>query len=578
MMRIAPFALLVLLNIAAPLSLRTQPVPSPKREVRAVWITTAASLDWPKSTDPAGQQQSLREMVLRLKASHFNTIFFQVRARGDAYYQSSYEPWASNLTGTLGMNPGWDPLAFLLEEAHRAGLEVHAWFNLYKIWSGKFPPVSTPLHPARSLSRFTVADNADIWLDPGSPEVRAYLMRVAMELVRRYDIDGMHFDFIRYPGPDFRDDDTYRRYGNGQDRDNWRRANIDGFVSMFYDSATTLKPMLKVGSAPIGVYDIDPDNNTRGAYYTLYQDSQGWLKSRTHDYLVPQIYWDIGASRRDPDFAILAKRWQEGSWGRQVYIGIAAYKPEVMDELGRQIDLVRNLGAAGESFFRYEHISTFTMFGRRFSTPALVPPMPWKDSIPPLPPGTLAVTEVSPRAFYLEWQAPERASDGDAARKYAIYRSLRPSFSPDTPGALVNVTAGSETFAVDTVTTQPGLTYYYRVTALDKGNNESPPSAISTVVVREGLALGGKLSNITTVTALVPKDTLAPALVAYKLAARMPVVLEVIGNGDSTGVVRKVQEGGTYVIALPRERFAAGGYLVRLKAGDTIVEQPLMLR
>ncbi|MBM2846535.1 MAG: hypothetical protein HW407_1847, partial [Bacteroidetes bacterium] len=397
-----------------------RPVLPPKQEVRAVWVTTAAGLDWPKSLDRIEQQTSLKKIVADLKAAHFNTIIFQVRARGDAYYQSSYEPWAENLTGTLGKDPGWDPLAFLLSEAHKAGLEVHAWFNVYKIRGLSPVGVSAPLHPARRFAAWVHEVDGEGWVDPGVPEVRDYLVRVALELVRRYDVDGINFDFIRYPGKDFPDRDTYRRYGYGMERDDWRRANIDTFVSAFYDSAMRMKAMLKVGSAPLGVFS---SGNGWGAFYSYYQDSQGWLQRKKHDYLSPQLYWDFGATKDDPDFAELLRSWKRGASGRQIWAGIGAYKPEVMRELPKQIDSARFFGANGQVFFRYEHVSNMNVLGGRYATLANIPPMPWKDPVPPLPPGDLAVSEIDPNVFHLEWFAPSPARDDDWARYYNIYRS-----------------------------------------------------------------------------------------------------------------------------------------------------------
>ena len=281
---------IILFLLSLQCALHAQP-PAPKCEVRAVWITTAASLDWPRSLNTQEQQTSLRRMVSDLKAAHFNTIFFQARARGDAYYKSDYEPWAENLTGIPGQDPGWDPLDFLLREAHAAGMEVHAWFNLYKVRGLNAARPSFPQHISLAHPEWTVFSDGEVWVDPGIPEVRSYLLRVAMDLTRNYNIDGIQFDFIRYPGREFRDSKTFRRYGNGMDREDWRRSNIDLFVAEFYDSATALKPMLKVGSAPLGLYN--GINKGGGGFYSYYQDSQGWLQKKKHDYLAPQLYWPL---------------------------------------------------------------------------------------------------------------------------------------------------------------------------------------------------------------------------------------------------------------------------------------------
>ena len=541
-----------------------------------MWVTTAAGLDWPKSTSIAEQQSSLRRIIADMKTAHFNTIFFQARARGDAYYKSAYEPWAENLTGTIGRDPGWDPLAFLLREAHAAGMEVHAWFNMYKIRGPNPVGQSSPQHLSLAHPEWTASSENEIWLDPGIPEVRMHLLRIALDLIRTYDVDGIQFDFIRYPGKNFPDNETFRRYGNGMNREDWRRSNIDRFVSEFYDSAMSIKPMLKVGSAPMGVYD---GANKAGSFYSCYQDSQGWLQRKKHDYLVPQIYWSIGGN---PDFAALIRDWQRTSNGRHVYAGIAAYKPEVEREIQAQIDSARAARALGQAYFRYENIRTFSAFGRKYSTLANIPPMPWKDDVPPLPPQQLAVHELAPSIFHLEWKAPSKAGDGDQARYYNIYRSTVREIDTDNPYNLVAITTTNDNFYVDTVRTPSGVRYYYAVTAFDKGNNESAPSRTETVTVREALAIGTLFQN--GLSTSIPKRDSEPTLIAYRLARRTDISLEIVdvgAGGNETVALRiasGVQNEGTYVVGVGGKQLRAGNYTVRLRVADLIMEQALQIR
>jgi uncharacterized lipoprotein YddW (UPF0748 family) len=556
----------------------------PKREVRAVWITTASSLDWPHSFDTIEQQTSLKKIENDLKRANFNTIFFQVRARGDAYYKSSYEPWAENLTGTLGKDPGWDPLAFLLSEAHKVGMEVHAWFNLYKI-RGKVPVgLSQPLHLTRANRHWTVQYEEETWLDPGIPEVRSYLISVAMELVKHYDIDGIQFDFIRYPGRDFPDSRTYYRHGKGMDLEDWRRSNIDKFVSEFYDGAVALKPMLKVGSTPLAIYQGGSGNHTWGSYHTYSQDSQSWLLEKKHDYLVPQIYWDIGYSANDPDFAEIVQSWKNASTGRQIYAGIGAYKSEVAREIATQIDTVRANGLAGQAFFRYEDISSFSMLKDRYQTLANIPPMTWKDSIPPLPPSHLTVSEVGTNVFFAEWIPPAPADDGDEVRYYNIYRSNLQQVSTHDPFNLIAITSSNDNHFVDTVKSPSGLKYYYVVTSFDKGNNESKPSNTASSLVREMIALRQKLSNFTSLSASVNNGNGAPTLVGYKLPERTFVSLDIFEQSSDMSenlvatIIRGVQDQGVYVVGVGKVDFGHGRYVIRLKAGDTTLEQFVDLR
>ena len=179
----------------------SRPIASPKCEVRAIWVTTAAGLDWPHSTNRREQREALRTIVTTMKAMGYNTIFFQVRPRGDAYYHSRYEPWAENLTGTLGKDPGWDPLATLLEFAHAEGHRCAC--VVQRLQDPRPEPRrarALPQHPSRALAGWCIEQGGELWLDPGRPEVRTYLAGVVMDLVRSYDIDGLNFDFIRYPG------------------------------------------------------------------------------------------------------------------------------------------------------------------------------------------------------------------------------------------------------------------------------------------------------------------------------------------------------------------------------------------
>ncbi|HEX9658491.1 MAG TPA: family 10 glycosylhydrolase [Bacteroidota bacterium] len=556
--------------------------PSPGAELRGVWITTAAGLDWPKTYNAGEQRASLKDMVAKLKVAHFNTIFFQVRARGDAYYRSTYEPWAENLTGTLGKDPGYDPLQFLLDEAHAAGIEVQAWVNVFKV-RGPGRVVNTyPLHPALRFAPHFIEVDGEGWLDPGIPAIRDYSVRVALEIIQKYNIDGLMFDFLRYPGREFPDDDTYDRYGGKKNRDDWRRSNIDMFVSAIYDSARALKPMIKVGSAPIGIYDGDPDGDAFGAYYSYYQDSQGWLAKGKHDYLVPQIYWDIGSTKGDPDFAALARKWQKGSHGRHIYTGIGAYKTNVLREIPTEIDTARKAGALGQVYFRYENIQTFDMFGGRYGQPAFLPAMAWKDSVPPNAPRALAATELGVNVFHVEWLPPLPARDGDSTKSYSLYRSSSPLQSDPRSRVLAAVLSASATFYVDTISTPTSLRYYYTISAIDPASNEGPPSNVAGTVVREALDLKGRLARITSLTTSLPHTAKSPTLISYRLADRASVVLRLFKQGDDDSPVATLAEGikdqGTYIVGLAQNTLAPGRYVLRLKAGSTELEQAIDFR
>ncbi|MBI5471563.1 MAG: family 10 glycosylhydrolase [Ignavibacteriae bacterium] len=453
----------------------------PKRELRGVYITTTSGLDWPKSYDAAEQQQSLREMILSMREANLNAIFFQVRARGDAYYRSAYEPWAENLTGTLGKNPGWDPLAFVIQHAHDAGMEVHAWFNVYKIRGAGPPAASSPHHPARAFPDWVVRYEDEQWFDPGEPEVTDYILTVLRDLAQHYDLDGICFDFIRYPGRDFPDRTTYRKFGRGLTLDEWRQENINDFVRRAYNELLRVNPMLKVGAAPLGNFGgaLSAQPNTKiaaGAVSDFLQNSRSWLKNGWLDYLAPQVYWTLEFETRGPDFAYLTNSWMKDSGGRHIYVSIGAYRPEILAQLPDQIISSRKLKTSGQVFFRYENVAS-TDFRTSYPALAIPPSMPWKDSIPPLAPTNPQVMQKADRTVQLQWRQPARARDGDEARFYAVYRFDSPQFNTNNPGFLLGRT--SQTNFTDT-NAEASRPLYYVVTAFDKGNNESSPLLLKT--------------------------------------------------------------------------------------------------
>jgi uncharacterized lipoprotein YddW (UPF0748 family) len=477
----------------------------PKREVRAVWLTTVYGLDWPsaKATSASGIQQQKNELIQildRLKSANFNTVIMQVRARGDLIYPSQYEPWATSLTGTLGRNPGYDPLKFAIEETHKRGMEFHAWWNVVKVKDDStLPPQTNPPHIVLRHPEFVkyYRPNNEWWIDMGKPEARNYLINVVMELVRNYDIDGIHFDYIRYPNPDFPDDSTYALYANEYpNKDDWRRENINKFVRAVYDSIKKVKPWVKVGSAPIGIYkNIYADDGTPlatgwQAYYSIYQDSRRWLMEGKHDYHSPQIYWDIA---NNPKFDVLVRDWKNNSYGRHIYAGSAAYRMDSgsgnwsASEILAQIDTSRAIGVQGNTFFRYKSLLLKglidSLINSKYKYPAFIYPMPWIDSVKPNPPINVAIRRIADKTFEIFWAQPQTPPDGDSVKYYAIYRSENSPVDIDDIKNLLAV-VGPDRISYSDVVPDLGKNYFYVVTAFDKLHNESNPSnEVSTVSV-----------------------------------------------------------------------------------------------
>jgi len=550
----------------------------PLREVRAVWLATAAGLDWPTTTDRVQQQSSLRAILEQLSQAQFNTVFFQVRPRGDAYYQSHHEPWAENLSGTMGKDPGWDPLRFLIDEAHRRGIEVHAWVNVFKVRSNNDWPPSV-MHPMRKFPQWCFHYQGEDWMDPGYPGVRTYTVNVILDLVRNYDLDGVNLDYARYPGADFPDDASYRQYGYRMARERWRVHNISSFVAAVYDSVTSLKPWVKIGSSPLGIPGTELDPSTASTLRRFSQDAPSWIEARKQDYVSPQLYWTIGGNHGTPDFSALIERWARWSEQRQVYAGIAAYKPEVMRELQSEIDVARSAGASGEAYFRFGSLFPQAAQERLYKAPALIPPMPWKDAMPPMPVSSAAASELWPGRFQLEWIAPPAAADGDRAHAYVIRRSTAPAIDPNNPAAIVAVVPAHETLWADTIVTPSCTTLYYTVTALDRGNNESEPSPAAAATLREAVALRIALRPEESPALEVDTLTSGELFAAYRLPARAEVLLELVRKHDDgtsevlASRVRDTQNAGAYLLRLQWREAVEGSVTVRLKAGGHTVER-----
>lgn len=572
--------------------------PPPKRELRAVWLATVDRLDWPKSNDAGTQQSELRNIFDKLRQKNFNAVVFQVRARGNTFYNSSHEPWASELTGKLGQQPTYDPLQYAIDLSRQYGMELHAWFNFAIVWSGGTAPTSegkphiATEHP-EWIKTYTEKSTGkqSLWLDPGIPAVRDWLRMVALDLVRNYDIDAVHFDFIRVANTDFPDDDTFQQYGipsGFTNKDVWRRENMNIFMRSFYDSVQIIKPKVKVGSAPIGIYHpsiAGARSNFNGL--ALGQDSRRWLSEGKHDYVMPQIYWNIGEQSSpvyDPDFYALLTDWQNESYGRHVYPGLAAYRLDsssgnysVADMIA-MIDSTRSVTTRGNVFFRYGSLTLKnfldSVFTLRYSYPALLPLMPWKDSIPPNSPKNIAVRR-SPNSAFLTWESPAPAVDGDLARLYVVYRttSLPINFADIRNVKVVT----RENQYIEQPLPPPGTTYYYAVTALDPYQNESASTTIATVTsiplapttVPATFALYQNFPNpfnpATIISFTLPREANV-SLRIYDLLGREVAVL-----------VDGVLSAGDHWVQFIANSLPTGVYFYRLTAGEFIETKKMQL-
>ncbi len=475
----------------------------PKREFRAVWIPTVFNITWPEraSDTPAKQRQDFITLLNQHRASGFNAVIVQIRPSADAFYAASREPWSQWLTGTQGKNPQpfYDPLDFMIEETHKRGMEFHAWFNPYRsVASASSQIASNHIAKMRPDWHLTF-DNPHKLLNPGLPQVREYVTSIIMDVVRNYDIDGVHFDdyFYPYGGTAGQDAPTFGRYPRGfSNIADWRRDNVNLFVKMVADSIRAVKPFVKFGISPFGIWKTGVPSgivasdtiplDMYGAYSVIYCDALAWLQAGTVDYVMPQLYWQFGGKK---DYAKLMPWWlaqakAAPNGGRHLYTGNAAYK--MVDkqwssaEITAQLRFNRVQGAHGAALYN-SNIVAKNIKGLEdslredvFRYIALPPTMPWKDDVPPCAP-TNVVLRVNNTGVALSWQKPPKADDGDSAHRYAVYRfPYGERINIEDPRALRAITADTE--FTDT-TARPRERYVYVVTALDRLWNESEPSA-----------------------------------------------------------------------------------------------------
>jgi uncharacterized lipoprotein YddW (UPF0748 family) len=545
---------------------------SPKHEVRAVWLSSAGG-DWPTSFDPAEQRRSLVAIFDRLAENHFNTVFFQVRPRGNVFYRSVTEPWASQLTGVIGRDPGYDPLEYALTEAHKRGLELHAWFNVAKVWGSENLPAN-PLHVTRMHRDWVKPYEGEWWLDMGNPDARAYTELLVKELVRTYDIDGIHFDYIRYPSPSFDDWGSFTKWGDGVERPEWRRNNITSFVANVYGFIRSEKPWVKVGSAPLGIYQsISGAQSSFNGYSGVFQDSRRWLREGIHDYLAPQVYWTIGEQKNpnDPDFYSLSADWVNESAQRHIYIGIGAYRDAVQDEVREQLRMTREEGANGQAFFRYENAAALLdRYGSLYPAPALFPPMAWKDSIPPNAPKDIAVS--SDRGTpVITWSVPDAAPDAEAPYRYVVYRSSAKKIDTRRAENIAAVLpAAQRSFRDERFT---GKEYFYTVMTVDRAGNESGAPVKTISEIQRILARYESPRKKITVSNTLPNAAAGRAYSLFDLPAKMPVKLTWKHRTAETEqtAVNDTRNAGLHIISVDLQSLPPGTIDYTVQTGDTTV-------
>ena len=402
-----------LVTACAPPSTAPEPVDEAAAppELRGVWVATVRNIDWPSRTNLTADQQraELIDILDRAVNAGFNAVVLQVRPAADAVYRSELEPWSVLLTGQQGTDPGYDPLEFAVAEAHERGLELHAWINPFRAGNAADTTKLASTHVWHARRDLVRVYGAQLWMDPGDPAAREHSLQVAKDIVRRYDVDAIHMDDYFYPYPvantggggniPFPDSATFVRSGTTLALNDWRRSNIDDFVRRLYEETHALKPMVKVGISPFGIWRPGNPPSVQGfdAYDQIYADAKKWLQEGWVDYLSPQLYWAIAAPQQS--FPALLDWWiAQNTKQRHVWPGLATYRAGsgqsngfALSEIAEQIRIVRSRpGTPGHIGFngtttlkRSDFLATLAPL---FAARAPLPAYPWLDATAPSAP------------------------------------------------------------------------------------------------------------------------------------------------------------------------------------------------
>lgn len=484
-----------------------QDIEIPKRELRAAWIATVVNIDWPsqKGLNAHEQQQEYVELLDLLESMNMNAVVVQVRPVADALFPSSYEPWSEYLSGKQGevSTPYYNPLTFMIDEAKKRGLEFHAWFNPYRA-SMKEDFMHAEGHPINKHPDWFVEYGGKKYYDPGHPEARDYVLNAIMEVVRHYDLDAVHFDDYFYPyriaNEEFPDDSTFTCYGEAyENKDDWRRYNVDAFVENLNDMIKKERPHVKFGISPFGVWrnkDKDPmGSDTRAGqtnYDDLYADVLKWMREGWIDYIAPQLYWHIGFA--PADYEILIDWWAKNTYGRHLYVGQGIYRLgqkgwEDENEIINQVNLNRSTENVHGSMYFSSKIfvqnkdSVQDKMEVLYPSKALVPVMPWLDDSPPVAPEWGKVSGSQQYGVELQWH--DRTA-GEASY-YVVYRfSEEEEIDVHNPANIIATVprAPYQAQSFTDMNTEKRTTYKYVVTAVDRNHNESQISAEKQIKTR----------------------------------------------------------------------------------------------
>lgn len=469
--------------------------PNPKYEVRAVWLTTIGGIDWPHSyaqseRSAEKQKEELRAILDRLQKANINTVLLQTRIRATTIYPSQYEPWDGCLSEFPGKSPGYDALQFAIDECHKRGMEVHAWVVTIPV--GKWNSYGCRQLRKR-FPRLIKRIDQDGYMDPEATQTGCYLAEMCREIVQRYDVDGIHLDYIRYP-------ETWKfRIGKDQ-----ARGNITRIVEKIHQAVKKEKPWVKMSCSPIGKFDDLSRYWSHGwnAYTKVAQDAQAWLKDGLMDELFPMMYF------RGDQFFPFAIDWKEHSYGKIIAPGLGIYFLDPKEgkwnisDITSELYHLRNIGE-GHAFFRNKflldnHQGVYDFVTAHFNRyPALVPPITWESNKRPQQPITLCIEE-NEGTTTLRWDNSLQYEDGTAIKTPSIYNNVYASKEypvdvHDARNLILTRTTRRQ------LTTRTGNTpTYYAVTTTDGFGNESRAKQLSQTAVVKTTTRYGKACRLTT--------------------------------------------------------------------------------